>query len=421
MGEKKFRIIPFSVILIIATYGCITPIILPGDISGSVTDEATDETIPEVSVTLQAKTFIKFDTTETDVNGNYLFKNLEPDEEYVLKASKFGYEASTQPVYVESAQTQKADFDMKGIPIPSITPLNLDFGLDLTSLSFAFSNIGHGGILNYNIKVNKEEWITVFPMAGIVDEAETDSITVTINRTLLSDSLYKAEIVIISTPEDQEPEQLSVGIYINGLIDNDVNFYRVVRIGTQTWMAENLNVGTMINLPEWSADNDKIEKYCYFNNPNNCIEYGGLYLWDEMMQYNPSDNGTKGTTQGICPSDWHIPTQKEWDVLIQFIGGYQGTAHKLKEKLFEHWPASIPYATDEFGFTALPAGFSNNVKEVPGMYYFNELHMGSFWWGSNLIPNLDNPFEIYLRWNNNDVFISDAINTNTHSVRCLKN
>ena len=68
--------------------------------------------------------------------------------------------------------------------------------------------------------------------------------------------------------------------------------YNTVQIGCQCWMKENLDVGTRIDAPTDQSDNpgaNFIEKYCYDNDPDNCTQYGGLYQWDEMMGYNPSD------------------------------------------------------------------------------------------------------------------------------------
>jgi uncharacterized protein (TIGR02145 family) len=62
-------------------------------------------------------------------------------------------------------------------------------------------------------------------------------------------------------------------------------------------MAENLNIGTRIDGANNQANNGTIEKYCYSDNTSNCDTYGGLYQWDEAMQYVTTEG-----TQGICPS-----------------------------------------------------------------------------------------------------------------------
>ncbi|MFC2097567.1 FISUMP domain-containing protein [Bacteroidota bacterium] len=97
----------------------------------------------------------------------------------------------------------------------------------------------------------------------------------------------------------------------------DGKTYKAVIIGGLRWMAENLNVGTMINSSSGgdlndgtSTNNGNIEKYCYNNDPKNCEIYGGLYQWNETMVYQ-----TDTITQGICPEGWRIPTSAEWEEL----------------------------------------------------------------------------------------------------------
>ena len=97
--------------------------------------------------------------------------------------------------------------------------------------------------------------------------------------------------------------------------DIDGNVHKTVKIGNQTWMAENLNVGEWIlsNNPGQST-NQIIEKYCYVDDANNCELYGGLYKWNELMQ-----NSTQESVQGICPNGWHIPSDYEWYILENFV------------------------------------------------------------------------------------------------------
>ena len=104
--------------------------------------------------------------------------------------------------------------------------------------------------------------------------------------------------------------------------DSDGNSYETVQIGTQCWMASNLNVGTRVSLATTQSDNATTEKWCYDNldvncdtndNPNN--PDGGLYQWDEMMQYTTTEGA-----RGICPLGWHIPTDDEFKTLEIFIG-----------------------------------------------------------------------------------------------------
>lgn len=113
--------------------------------------------------------------------------------------------------------------------------------------------------------------------------------------------------------------------------------YPTVEIGEQCWMAKNLNIGDRIDGATEMTDNDVIEKYCYDNEEANCDNFGGLYQWGEIVEYEASN------TTGICPSGWHVPTIEEWQELEIELGmsiqeatastGWQGTdeGDKLKE------------------------------------------------------------------------------------------
>ncbi len=158
--------------------------------------------------------------------------------------------------------------------------------------------------------------------------------------------------------------------------------YNTIQIGTQCWMAENLNIGSMINGNISQTDNVIIEKYCYGNSTSNCDTYGGLYQWNEMMNYNIN------IVQGICPAGWHLPTDAEWCILEQELDatitcsstGLRGidAGGKLKESGTIHWDPPNTGATNSSGFTGLPGGvrpYNNST--------FENLHAKGYFWSSN--------------------------------------
>jgi uncharacterized protein (TIGR02145 family) len=169
----------------------------------------------------------------------------------------------------------------------------------------------------------------------------------------------------------------------NNLLDTrDNQYYGTVQIGTQCWMKQNLNIGTRINLTSSQTDNGIIEKYCYNNIDNNCTTVGGLYQWNEMMQYFSSVG-----SQGICPIGWHIPSDADWFTLENFVDptitnpqatGYLGTdcGSKLKEAGTAHWTSPNTGATNSSGFTALPGGVS-----YPTAFY--EMNGSAYFWSSD--------------------------------------
>jgi len=157
------------------------------------------------------------------------------------------------------------------------------------------------------------------------------------------------------------------------LIDSrDGKSYATVLLGDQCWMAEDLNVGVRINGTNNQTDNFVIEKYCYNDTEGNCDIYGGLYQWDEAMQYT-----TQQGTRGICPIGWHFPTDAEWTTLTNYISsipGYQcdGTSTYIAKSLAAttNWNTSTNTcavgnnltANNATGFTALP----NGVRDPDG-------------------------------------------------------
>lgn len=149
--------------------------------------------------------------------------------------------------------------------------------------------------------------------------------------------------------------------------DADGNVYNTVQIGGQCWMKENLRVGTRIDGSQEMTDNGINEKYCYDDDPSNCEIYGGLYYWDELMQYTT----TQGP-QGICPNGWHIPTHADWKILEgtvdtqydvgspewdieQDCNGFD-VGKRLKSTFGWVEGDYGENGTDDFGFTALPGG-----------------------------------------------------------------
>jgi len=116
----------------------------------------------------------------------------------------------------------------------------------------------------------------------------------------------------------------------------DNQSYRSVAIGTQTWMAENLN---------YNASGSK----CYDNNSANCNKYGRLYTWSTAMGGANSSGTIPSGVQGVCPVGWHLPSDAEWLTLVDYAGGMNVAGEKLKSQT--GWNG-----TDDFGFSALPGG-----------------------------------------------------------------
>ena len=148
--------------------------------------------------------------------------------------------------------------------------------------------------------------------------------------------------------------------------------YNTVQIGSQCWFRENLNVGMQIYDTLDQTNNGITEKYCYNNLAANCNTYGGLYQWDEAMQYSTTEG-----VKGICPTGWHLPTDAEWTTLTTFLGGESIAGGKMKEAGLTHWASPNTGATNSSGFTALPGGY----RYYYGSFY--DLTIDAYFWSSS--------------------------------------
>jgi uncharacterized protein (TIGR02145 family) len=104
------------------------------------------------------------------------------------------------------------------------------------------------------------------------------------------------------------------GNTLTDIRDNAV--YPTVAIGVQCWMASNLIYGSTIPSTSVQRDNCTPERYCFGDNSANCTSQGGLYQWDELMQYTAAAGA-----QGLCPPGWHVPTENDWMILVGNFAG----------------------------------------------------------------------------------------------------
>jgi uncharacterized protein (TIGR02145 family) len=179
----------------------------------------------------------------------------------------------------------------------------------------------------------------------------------------------------------------------------DRQIYKKVTIGTQTWMAENLNYG---------ATNSK----CYDNDLANCDKYGRLYNWSTAMGEAQSSSRSPSGVQGACPAGWHIPSEGEWTALTDFVGSTAGT--KLKSSTGWNSYSGVPAGTDEYGFSALPGGYGSSDGS------FGDAGNLGNWWSATESGAygargryMNHNYE-YVRWNNYS-------KTRLFSVRCVQN
>ncbi|SHG45674.1 major paralogous domain-containing protein [Fibrobacter sp. UWH9] len=171
--------------------------------------------------------------------------------------------------------------------------------------------------------------------------------------------------------------------------DNQV--YKTVTIGTQTWMAENLNyayTGVKYNYSSYTSDSTS---WCYENKASNCDKYGRLYTWSAVMDSAAQFSVNAGTRcgygktctpnsphRGICPEGWHVPTDEEYSTLYTYIGGSDTAGSLLKSTSgWNDYNGKSGNGTDKYGFSVLPAGDRRSNGDVSGEGY------GAFLWSAS--------------------------------------
>lgn len=164
--------------------------------------------------------------------------------------------------------------------------------------------------------------------------------------------------------------------------ERDGQIYRVVTISSQVWVAENLNY-------------DEDGSSCYNDLPDNCAKYGRLYTFDAAKK--------------ACPGGWHLPSEDEWD-LLRYNLGDADAGKKLKSE--DGW--ELYNGTDEYGFTALPAGYHDgSAYDLEGKY--------AYFWSSTEGECPDGYIMgMTMGYKKGSAYLDCVDNRRSLSVRCIK-
>jgi uncharacterized protein (TIGR02145 family) len=219
------------------------------------------------------------------------------------------------------------------------------------------------------------------------------------------------------------------GLQAQQVKDIEGNVYKTVVIGTQVWMAENLRTAKYSNgtaIPHVTGDSDwatlTTPAYCWYNNDSsvNKTVYGALYNW---FAVDTASNGNRN----LCPKGWHVPTDDEWKILIDYLSnngyGFEGNKMDVAKSLAatSGWqPHDIAGnvgndqpGNNSSGFTALPGGYRNYHGT------FNYIGKYSYWWSSTEYSNTN----AYYRFIHNYYSYVGKANfrkQNGFCIRCLR-
>ncbi len=239
---------------------------------------------------------------------------------------------------------------------------------------------------------------------------------------ILTDGNGQSYVVTVDEQGNLSTNQLYTKCGDNFTDPRDGHSYGTTQIGNQCWMTSNLVYGTTINSSTAQSDNGVIEHYCYDDNPYACLFGGGLYTWDEMMNYS-----TDSINQGICPDGWRIPTDYEWKILEGVADGQYGVGDpvwnqtgwrgtdaggNLKSTNSNFWNSPNTGATDKFGMHIAGSAFYDGsafTGAAENAYIYTSVETGT----GVVIRKLS--------YDNAAVFRGDIPKTYAASVRCISN
>ncbi len=196
-------------------------------------------------------------------------------------------------------------------------------------------------------------------------------------------------------------------------MDIEGNVYKTIKIGTQTWMAENLRttrfqdhdqLGFIKDSTEWKTYNTAA--FCNYNNTDNedtIATYGRLYNSWAARDY-----------RNIAPKGWHVPTISEFMTLFKYLGGYNIAGYKMKEAGNLHWELPSDNNDNSSGFTALPGGWTYENQEYVGMGSF-----ANYWTRSESAGSDDGVF-VYMYSPLGDIYIRYNPYSCGYAIRCIK-
>ncbi|MBN1198383.1 MAG: hypothetical protein JXA23_03450 [Bacteroidales bacterium] len=202
--------------------------------------------------------------------------------------------------------------------------------------------------------------------------------------------------------------------------NRDGSVYKTITIGNQTWMAENLRYLPAVAGPGTSSETQPYYYVYGYNGTDvatakgtiNYAAYGVLYNWPAAMNGSSGSSANPSDVQGICPDGWHLPSDAEWTVLTDFLGGEDVAGGKMKDNSELYWISPNVGATNESGFTALPGGYRYSDGQFHHVGYYGT------WWSTT--TGYSGVFDRYLMHDQAVIYWSESGKDNGWSIRCVK-
>jgi uncharacterized protein (TIGR02145 family) len=292
---------------------------------------------------------------------------------WTITVSADGYVDSTYTLNIVKGWNNEQVITL--IPVPKIAHVpfvvNVDATVEATHdgndpVSINATAGGVADTLKIPLDSDSMEWTITVSAEGYVDSTYTLDVVDGVNDVQNITLRIKPDGGEL-TPGGQFNPSITYGSFTDS---RDGQTYRTVTIGTQTWMAENLNYATS-------------GSWCYDDDSANCDLYGRLYDWSMVMGFASSCNTEECADQiqsphrGICPAGWHVPSDAEWTTLVNFVGGSSTAGTRLRALTgWEPRSGTLIPGTDVHGFSALPGGNRNTDGD------FWNVGTYGYWWSA---------------------------------------
>ena len=212
-----------------------------------------------------------------------------------------------------------------------------------------------------------------------------------------SESAYDLEDNEDSLESLSRDDYLNPALQYDSLVDSrDGQVYKIIKIGQQIWMAQNLNYADSVRTPTLAGNS-----WCYKDKVENCALLGRFYNWEGAQE--------------VCPEGWHLPTSGEWKTLEGKFGGNTVAGKYLRARL--GW--RFRNGADEYGFSAIPTGgrFAEELNDSTAGYLYLG-HEAFFWSSSTMDEKM--AFRMNISYSSDYSHIGMYNKFFGHSVRCLK-
>jgi Cobalamin biosynthesis protein CobN and related Mg-chelatases len=307
-------------------------------------------------------------------------------------------------------------------PGPGISSSNSSSSSNVSSSGVSSSSATETGISSSSVAISSPSGVSSSSVSGggnssAVVSVSSSSINLTVVGNCKGTPYYENQFchnnsIIVNycgqrfeeyDPDKYECKDGSNGIYLKGGFEDsrDGKIYAAVLIGSQVWMAKNLNYAVGGKCGDGKSLSDA--------NTATCSTYGRLYDWNTAMANSASSAANPSGIQGVCPDGWHLPSDAEWKALTNSIGTNAGT----KLKAASGW--SSGNGTDDYGFSALPGGAYYNST-------FMDVRNQGYWWSATEYTTNTNAYGRNMSYNSTIASNSIGNKTNTlYSVRCVQN